>query len=134
MKSHASPRPDRDLVRTSHLAYDAAYLPIAPEKSFGISRAHDASASRETKFIAWGTEVDGDKGLVAAPLHKRRAIFALSIWSLCFLKFRKKLLIRLLALLNHPLQHRRELAILRRIVVAMAYTMLGLRSGFFILH
>ncbi len=60
-------------------------------------------------FTVIGTEVQSDHGTVAAPLAKRRALFALSAQALQLPRVSQDLHRSLLALFVHPFMHRREL-------------------------
>ncbi len=88
---------DTDRVTRSREAYAAAGLPVAPEKS----------ADRKTHFVAWGTEVCSESGLVGAPVGRRLQIIHLLVLALANPYCTRELLECMLGSLVHPLMHRR---------------------------
>ena len=64
--------PDMDVIKSSHLAYQAAGLERSGSKAFGLSKVDENGNSEIcTRWIQWGTEVRSDPGTAAAPAQKR---------------------------------------------------------------
>ena len=61
--------PDSDLIKQARKSYELAGLTVATEKAF----------LKQRDFAAWGAEVLGEAGIVAAPRSKRMQI---CIWLL----------------------------------------------------
>lgn len=90
--------PDMVDIRRAHQAYEKAGLPRAEHKAF----------VGQTKFKAWGAEVDGVAGVASAPLTMRR-----DLWSLLRMVLKtgwvsKKVMQKLLGYICFCFQYRRE--------------------------
>ena len=59
-----------ELQRRQRAAYDVNGVAISLKKS----------QSRETKVVRMGAEIDGVKGLLSAPLTKRREVIGFALW------------------------------------------------------
>ena len=92
---------DIDLVHTkkAETAYEEARLPRALHKSF---RA-------ETRFKAWGAEIDGILGRVGAPLDVRRELWWLLAQTIASGRVSKEILEKLGGFIAFVFQFRREL-------------------------
>ena len=105
---------DNDLLERSYEAYANAGLPRSKKKGFGFSQVASDGTPLEnscglTDFAAWGTQIRSNPGTAAAPVDKRRHIAILAFSFLCLPCVAQTMLRRMVALLGHPLQHRREL-------------------------
>ena len=90
---------DEEIMRKSREQYQKHGVPTSAHKAF----------DKESRFVAWGTEVDSKSGRVGTPLLKLSQLAGL-IARVCKLqKVGKKLLQSVTGLLIHPLMHRRSL-------------------------
>ncbi len=90
---------DNEVVEQSRIRYDKLGIPTSSKKAF----------SYQTKFQAWGTEVDSSSGRVGTSLSKLKQLSCL-VGQVCELKaVSKKLLQRVLGLFVHPCMHQRLL-------------------------
>lgn len=102
--SFTPPQPqatDPDMVQAQ--AAEEAY------KRAGLERATRKSFRGETQFKAWGAEVDGVRGRVAAPLSSRRQVWVLLLEVIKYGRASKQILQRLLGYVCFFFQYRREL-------------------------
>ena len=100
---------DRDLIDFSHAGYQDAGLPKSQKKAFGLAAFRDGQRQPgERNFVAWGTEIKSDPGTAGAPQQKVMDICAVSLFYGSFRFVQKSLLRRIVALQQHPLQHRKE--------------------------
>ena len=103
---------DYKLIQQSHVAYRSCGLPKADEKGFGFSRPPDPKgrpSPADTKFIALGTEVNGETGVVETPVAKRAQLYLYVSLLLSSPVIEKRLLQRTVACFIHPMMHRRPL-------------------------
>ena len=91
--------PDYDLILRSREGYKSWELPTSDKKSYTLQK----------KFVAWGTEVDSDKGTAAAPLDRRIQLFYLTLLVLSGPGITLKMFQSLLGSYVHPFSHRKEL-------------------------
>ena len=88
---------DVDIIERSRAQYAKLRIPTSSSKAF----------TRESKFVAWGTEVDSASGRVGCPAVKLLQIGFL-ILEVCSLPVvGKRCLQQLLGLIVHPLMHNR---------------------------
>ena len=93
------PARDDDLLDKSRSSYAAGGFPRSIEKSF----------TKLLVFKAWGTEVHGETGRVGSPLEQLVHLAGLIVVVLQLPRISRKLMQKLVGLINHPLNHRREL-------------------------
>jgi hypothetical protein len=105
---HSLDGPDRTIVQASHRAYEKHNVARARDKAFGFSVGDDAPAA--TRFVAWGSAVDGIKGTVRVPVEKCIEIWSLVLVCLSVPRITKRLMQRILGLLVHPLLHQLSVA------------------------
>ena len=91
-------RRDLNVLRASRAAYTGANLPLS-----------NKSYEDQDRFVAWGTEVQGDAGLVGVPASKRLQLSILALELCCQGVVTKSMARGLLGLFIHPFCHRREL-------------------------
>ncbi len=82
---HSADGPDEELTRKSHLAYERERVERAVDKGFGFSCAKvvPGTARGATRFLAWGTQVDGLRGMARCPEQKCIEIWALTLICVC---------------------------------------------------
>ena len=87
---------DEELLRRSREHYELLGLPRSLDKAF----------EKMDSFVAWGTEVCSQPGTAAAPLQKVVDICAVSLDYARRRHVHKGMLRRIVAVQQHPLQHR----------------------------
>ena len=108
-----APGADSSLSHKALQSLRDAKLEIADDKGFGACQGGDFVDRRtrygSERFTIWGTTVDGHTGDVGADPGKRLAVAMLLFDLVRLPRVEKNILERGLALLPHPMAHRREL-------------------------
>ena len=92
---HVRIGPDVDLIDAPRAAYKAAKAPVSSSKTFDC----------KTDFVAWGTEVKSEVGIVGAPAKRRLQILVLTLFVLVCPGVGQKLMKSLLGSFVHSFSH-----------------------------